>query len=200
MKIVLLNLKREKNYETVFEISKGRKLKVLSENKLTYRDIRTIQLCLMLYFDRNLQEITLDELRQNLKYLDLLKEKEAEHVKHAFEILNSEVYGYIEKLENLDDTTISIIENNTMNDMELYLIRNNTNVEKIKRISLKKLGIERYAILNENGIKNIGKLIKYSAKELLKIRGIGKTTIADIQKKLSMLGIVEISLKEEKEP
>lgn len=200
MKIVLLNLKREKNYETVFEILKGRKLKVLSESKLTYRDIRTIQLCLMLYFDRDLQEITLNELRQNLKYLDLLNEKEAEHIKQVFNILNPEVYGYIEKLEDLDDTTISIIENNTINDMELYLIRNNTNVEKIKRISLKKLGIERYAILNENGIKSVGKLIKYSAKELLKIRGIGITTIEDIQKKLSMLGIVEISLKEEKEP
>lgn len=200
MKIVLLNLKTEESYETVFEISKGRKLKVLSKNKLTYRDIRIIQLCLILYFDRSLYEITLEELRQNLKYLDLLDAKDTEHIKKAFNTSDPKVHGYIEKLEDLDDLTISIIENSTANDLELYLIKNNTSLEKAKKMSLKKLGIERYEIFNKKGIKNVGKLMEYSPKELLKIRGIGTITIKELQEKLSMLGFVEISLKEEKEP
>ena len=133
MKIVLLNLKTEESYETVFEISKGRKLKVLSKNKLTYRDIRIIQLCLILYFDRSLHEITLEELSQNLKYLDLLDAKDAEHIKKAFNTSDPKVHGYIEKLEDLDDLTISIIENSTANDLELYLIKNNTSLEKAKK-------------------------------------------------------------------
>lgn len=194
MKISTLNELKEAQFVTVFEIPKDRQIVVTSREKLKARDIRIIQLSLMLNDDEDTKRISYNTLKQNLNLLTALEDSEMSYLIRYFKILDFEKEEFVSVL---DEKALDIFERNTNNRINRFLIQRTYQENEIKKMSIRTLtGLKYYLILQKNNIITIGDLIEYSPKELLNIQGIGEETVKRIQKKLKM---IKLSLKEDSE-
>lgn len=194
MKISTLNELKEAQFVTVFEIPKDRQIVVTSREKLKVRDIRIIQLSLMLNDDEDTKRISYNTLKQNLNLLTALEDSEMSYLIRYFKILDFEKEEFVSVL---DEKALDIFERNTNNRINRFLIQRTYQENEIKKMSIRTLtGLKYYLILQKNNIITIGDLIEYSPKELLNIQGIGEETVKRIQKKLKM---IKLSLKEDSE-
>lgn len=195
MRIVELNTKVSQiKYETVFRIPGDREIIITSNEKLKARDIRIIQLCLMLDTNQIKHEIQYDEIKKNLNILYALNYNEIGYVIKYFKILDFEEG---ELVSSLNKKVLNIFGNTTEEQLNMFLIRKEPKRDYITEGSIRRIVDSKYVpILEKNNIFTIGDVLEYSPRQLLRMKGMKQEVIEKMQKKLKM---VKLSLKEDKE-
>lgn len=195
MRIVELNNKVEQiKYKTVFGIPGDRKIIVTSSGKLKARDIRIIQLCLMLGDEQINKEIHYEDLKRNLNILYALNYNELGYLIKYFKILDFEEE---ELVSALNKKVLNIFGITTEERLKLFLIRKEPKGDFITELTIRRVIDAKYLpIFEKNNILTIGDVLEYSPRQLLRIKGMRKEVVEKIQKKLKM---VKLSLKEDNE-
>lgn len=171
---------------------KNEKCEVTSDRKIESRDIRKLQLAMIL--SGNKQIVSMNEVEENLNLLKNFTDEEAGKLVKYFDIFNvknEEVfYDFSEEVVKLLETRIGVENIYTFAIDEI-----NEEYNEVLEVTIKDfLGIKNdyssicWAFRNV-GVYKVRDLVAMSKSELLKVRNVGKSRVNQIQEKLESVGL-----------
>lgn len=160
---------------------------IYGRGKLSSRDIRIFQLSMMLS-GKKIHRI--DEAERVTEKLGRLDERSLGIITRAFGIFNYSKERVVTTFEKGVFTILNEVrDKKSAMQMDNFLISEYTPLNKSLDIKLKDFGVKRFLPFRRHDIYTVRQLISYSPAELMKIRGIGQETLAEVTQLLERVGL-----------